>query len=142
MPHAVTTALLTHVATTTHLHAAQMRQGRGIIGWWRERRFAKSIDHFAETMRGLPQAEVETAPEASLRHIGDMVDAIVRDVEEFIAGHRSTNLKRVERDRFLVRQIYDLRASYEKISHRITPREDMTDLRWEMQHQRPPSQPR
>ncbi|MCR4376057.1 MAG: hypothetical protein NUW22_14535, partial [Acidobacteria bacterium] len=62
----------------------------------------------------------------------DMVDAIVDDVEQFIASHRSTTLKRVERDRHLVRRIYELRASFENISRGVTAEPAMTDLRWEV----------
>jgi hypothetical protein len=109
-----------------------MRRSSGLLGWWRERSFVSSIDSFAGAVRSVPQSEVETAPADTIRRIGDMVDAIVDDVEQFIAGHRSTTLKRVERDRHLVRRIYELRASFESISRRVTAEPSMTDVRWKV----------
>ena len=124
----ITAARLLQLASKTHLHASSMRRG-GLFGSWREGKFSDAIDRFADSMRALPQAEAETTPADTIRRIGEMGDAIVEDVEQFIEGHRSTNLKRVERDRFLVRRIYDLRESFEKISQRTAPRSDLADLR-------------
>lgn len=123
---------LVRLATSTHLRASLMRRSSGLMGWWRERNFATSIDEFAYAVRSVPQSEIETASEETIRQVGDMVDAIVDDVERFIASHRSTSLKRVERDRHLVRRIYELRASFEKISRGVTAQPEMTDLRWKV----------
>lgn len=109
-----------------------MRRSSGLMGWWHERGFVTSIDEFAGAVRSVPQSEVESAPDDAIRRIGAMVDAIVDDVEKFIASHRSNSLKRVERDRHLVRRIYELRASYEKISRGVTAQPAMTDLRWKV----------
>jgi hypothetical protein len=123
---------LMRLATRTHLRASQMRRSSGLLAWWRERNFATSIDEFAHAVRSVPQSEVETASQDTIRQVGDMVDAIVDDVEQFIASHRSTTLKRVERDRHLVRRIYELRESFENISRGVTAQPGMTNLRWEV----------
>ncbi|NQW02967.1 MAG: hypothetical protein HQ485_02960 [Acidobacteria bacterium] len=127
---------LLQLAATTHLHASSMRRG-GLFGWWRERHFSSAIDQFADSMRALPQAEAETTPDDMIRRIGEMVDAIVEDVEQLIESRRSTPLKRVERDRFLVRRIYDLRESFEKISQRTAPRSGLSDLRRRVESDQP-----
>ena len=132
MSDPMTAGGLMRLATSTHLRASLMRRSNGLMGWWRERTFAASIDEFADAVRSVPQSEIGTASEDTIRQIGDMVDAIVDDVEQFIASHRSVNLRRVERDRHLVRRIYELRASFEKISRGVTAQPAMTDLRWEV----------
>lgn len=121
---------LMRLATSTHLHASLLRRSNGLMRWWRERNFATSIDEFAHAIQSVPQPEIETTSDDTVRQVGDMVDAIVDDVEQFIASHRSVNLKRVERDRHLVRRIYELRAAFEKISRGVTAQPAMTDLRW------------
>jgi hypothetical protein len=132
MSEHMTAVALVSLATATHQRASLMRRGGGLLGWWRERNFVASIDGFAEAVRAMPQSEVDTAPAATIHSIGALVDAIIEDVEQFIADHRSSNLKRVERDRHLVRRIYDLRASYEKLARGVTAEPDMTDLRWKV----------
>jgi hypothetical protein len=120
------------LATSTHHRASAMRRSSGLTAWWRERNFATSIDEFAHAIRSVPQSEIETASDDTIRQVGGMVDGIVDDVEQFIASHRSVSLKRVERDRHLVRRIYELRASFEKISRGVTAQPAMTDLRWKV----------
>lgn len=132
MSDQMTAAALVRLATATHHRASRMRRSSGLMGWWNERGFVTSIDKFAGAVRSVPQAEVESAPDDAIRRIGAMVDAIVDDVEQFIASHRSNSLKRVERDRHLVRRIYELRASYEKIARGMTAQPAMTDLRWKV----------
>lgn len=128
----MTAEVLVRLATGTHHRASRMRRSGGLLGWWRERGFVTSIDQFADAVRSLPQSEIETAPAETIRSIGTLVDAIVEDVEQFISSHRTVSLKRVERDRHLVRRIYELRASFEKISRRVTAQPAMTDLRWQV----------
>ena len=128
----MTAGNLMRLATSTHLRASLMRRSSGLMGWWRERNFAASIDKFAHAVRSVPQTEIEAASNDTIRQVGDMVDAIVEDVEQFIASHRSMTLKRVERDRHLVRRIYELRESFENISRGVTAQPGMTDLRWDI----------
>lgn len=109
-----------------------MSRPSSLLGWWHERKFVEAIDAFVEAIRSLPQREVETAPVEQVHLIGHQVDAIINDVEQFISGHRSTDLKRVERDRHLVSRIYELRETFEKISRGVTAQPGITDLRWEV----------
>jgi hypothetical protein len=132
MSDPITAEALVRIANDTHQRASLMRRSGGLLGWWRERNFVSSIDRFADAVRAMPQSEVETAPAAAIQSIGAMVDAIIEDVERFIDDHRASNLKRVERDRHLVRRIYELRASYEKLARGVTATSGMTDLRWKV----------
>jgi hypothetical protein len=91
-----------------------------------------AIDRFADALRSVPQAAVEQASADQIRDVGIQVDAIISDVEVFIARHGNSSLKRVEHDRHLVRRIYELRASYEKLARRVTAQPGMTDLRWKV----------
>jgi hypothetical protein len=120
------------LASATHLRASRMCRPSSLLGWWHERKFVDAIDHFSGALRSLPQREVEAATDDQIRHIGTAVDAIVNDVETFIGRHGTSSLKRVEQDRHLVKRIYELRASFEKLSRGVTAQPGMTDLRWKV----------
>lgn len=128
----LTTDAVVRLASATHYRASRMSRPSSLLGWWHERKFVDAIDQFVGALRSLPQHEVEAAPAGQIRDIGDQVDAIVNDVESFIGAHRGTNLKRVERDRHLVKRIYELRASFEKIARGVTAQPGITDLRWKV----------
>lgn len=128
----LTTANVVRLAATTHDRASRMSRTSSLLGWWHERKFVENIDRFSGYLRSLPQSEVEAATPDQMRDIGTQIDAIVSDVEAFIARHGNSSLKRVEQDRHLVKRIYELRASYEKLSRRVTAQPGMTDLRWKV----------
>lgn len=132
MSDPLTTADVVRLAAATHLRASRLSRPSSVLGWWHERKFINAIDHFAGAIRSLPQSEVEMATREQIHDIGIQVDAIVNDVEVFIARHGNSSLKRVEQDRHLVKRIYELRASFEKLARRITAQPGMTDLRWKV----------
>lgn len=119
------------LATATHQRATRLVQP-AMFGWWHEHKFIGAIDSFTQALRSLSQAAVEAADEDEIRHIGTSIDAIVSDVETFIGRHGNGSLKRVEQDRHLVKRIYELRASFEKLARGVTAQPGMTDVRWKM----------
>ena len=132
MSDSLTIGRLVRLAADTHVRAARLSQPSTWFVWWHERKFAEEIDSFADALRSLPQAAVEQASADQMRDMGIQVDAIISDVEVFIARHGNSSLKRVEHDRHLVSRIYELRASYEKLARRVTAQPGMTDLRWKV----------
>lgn len=132
MSQALTTAGLVRLASATEGRASRLAAATGVFGWWHERQFVRAIDQFAVALRQLPQEEVEAASADQLHDIRKMVDAIVGHIETFIARHGNGSLKRVEQDRHLVRRIYELRATFEKLARRVTAQPGMTDLRWKI----------
>ncbi len=132
MSDSLTIGHLIRLATATHVRASRLSQPSAWFVWWHERKFVNAIDHFAGVLQSLPQTEAEKASPDHIRDIGTQVDAIVNDVEVFIARHGNSSLKRVEHDRHLVNRIYELRASYEKLARRVTAQPGMTDLRWKV----------
>jgi hypothetical protein len=132
MSDSLTIGRLVQLAADTHVRASRLSQPSTWFVWWHERKFVDAIDHFAGALRSVSQPEVETATADQIREMGAQVDAIVNDVEVFIARHGNSSLKRVEHDRHLVRRIYELRASYEKLARRVTAQPGMTDLRWKV----------
>jgi hypothetical protein len=119
-------------AGDTRIRASRLAARSSVLGWWRERKFVQTIDHFVGMLRSVSQREVEHAAPETLREIGEAVDAVIADVERFIGGHSGSSVRRVERDRHLVKRIYELRASYEKLNRRVTAQPGMTDLRWKV----------
>lgn len=132
MSESLTTAAAVRHALATQRRASRLTTASGLFGWWHERQFVQAIDHFAGVLRHLPQSEVASASDDQLRKIRETVDAIVNDIETFISRHGNSSLKRVERDRHLVKRIYELRATFEKLARRVTAQPGMTDLRWDV----------
>lgn len=132
MSQSLTTAGVVSLASVTERRASRLTTPSTVFGWWHERQFVQAIDQFAGALRHLPQDEVETASVDQLRTIRDLVDAIVNHIEAFIARHGNGSLKRVELDRHLVKRIYELRATFEKLARRVTAQPGMTDLRWKI----------
>lgn len=130
MSQALTTAGVVRLASVTQGRASRLTTPSSLFGWWHERQFVRAIDQFAGALRHLPQEEVESASTDQLRDLRERVDAIVNHIEAFIARHGNSSLKRVERDRHLVKRIYELRATFEKLARRVPP--GMTDLRWKI----------
>lgn len=128
----LTAADIVRLASETHLRASRMCRPSSMLGWWHERKFVDAIDHFSGALRSLPQREVEATTDDQIRHIGTAIDNIVNDVETFIGRHGAASLKRVEQDRHLVKRIYELRASFEKLARGVTAQPGMTDLRWKV----------
>lgn len=132
MSQSLTTGRVVNLAVVTHKRASRLTTPSSLFGWWHERRFVDAIDHFSGALRELPQEAVESATAEQLADIRKMVDAIVNNIEEFIARHGNSSLKRVEMDRHLVKRIYELRATFEKLARRVTAQPGMTDLRWKI----------
>jgi len=120
------------MALATQVRATRLTRTSSVLGWWHERKFVEAVDEFTRALRSLSQREVEKASHEQLQEIGDKVDAMVDQVEHFISTHGNSSLKRVERNRYLVTRIYELRASYEKVARGVTAQPGMTDLRWKV----------
>ncbi len=120
------------MALATQVRASRLSRHSSVLGWWHERKFVAAVDEFTRALRSLSQSEVEKASHEQLQEIGDKVDALVDQVEHFISSHGNGSLKRVERNRYLVTRIYELRASFEKVARRVTAQPGMTDLRWKV----------
>ena len=130
MSQSLTTAGVVRLASVTRRRASRLAAPSSLFGWWHERQFVNAIDQFAGALCHLPQEEVESASADQLHDIRQTVDAIVGHIEEFITRHGNSSLKRVEQDRHLVRRIYELRATFEKLARRVPP--GMSDLRWKI----------
>lgn len=120
------------MALDTQVRASRLSRHSSVLGWWHERKFVAAVDEFTRALRSLPQSEVENASPEQLREIGEKVDGMVDQVEHFISSHGNGSLKRVERNRYLVTRIYELRASFEKVARGVTAQPGMTDLRWKV----------
>ncbi len=120
------------MALATQVRASRLSRASSVLGWWHERKFVQAVDEFTRALRSLSQSEVEKASHEQLQEIGDKVDAMVDQVEHFISSHGNGSLKRVERNRYLVTRIYELRASFEKVARGVTAQPGMTDLRWKV----------
>lgn len=126
----LTTSDVARMAAHTHVRAARLSRSSSVFGWWHERKFVDAIHRFIGAMRSLSQREIERAKPSDIHDIGTQIDGIIEAVEAFVARHGGGRLRRVERNRHLVRHIYELRASFEKLSRGVTAQPGMTDVRW------------
>lgn len=117
------------MALATQVRASRLSHTSSVLGWWHERKFVQAVDEFTRALRSLSQSEVDKASREQLHEIGDKVDAMVDQVEHFISGHGNGSLKRVERNRYLVTRIYELRASFETVASGGSAEPGMMDLR-------------
>jgi thiaminase len=130
MPSTVETLLT--LGAATHVRASTLSRSDGWFAGWHERRFGRAIRAFIRALESLPQSEAERTTVAQRSDLGTLINAIVSDIERFIERHNAGSLKRVERNRYLVNDIYHLRASFEALARGVTADPQYEDVRWEM----------
>ena len=87
---------------------------------------------FIVALQEIPQAEAAALTAADLSSLNAIVDGIVADAEAFIAEHHDVTTAEVEQDRFVVTEIYQLRAIAETLGRHVTADPHFTDLAWQM----------
>ena len=117
-------------AATTHVSGSKLARS----GWWlagmRARRFVGAIDDFTDALRHVPQGEISRSSVEQRDRLGLLIDGIIDDVERFIASPAGSAVKDMERNRHLVKKIYELRQTYESIARGVTADPHMVDVRW------------
>jgi hypothetical protein len=127
-----TVTMVLDLAAATHAKAAALSRSHGWFARWHERQFARAIQAFIAGLEALPQQEAKRITGAECARIGELIDAVIEDVERFMARHGGAGLRRVERDRGLVRDIYELRRVFESLFRGVTADPHYSDMRWEM----------
>jgi hypothetical protein len=123
---------LLRLAATTHLRASALSRSNGWFTRWHERRFTRTIARFIDGLESLPQSAAQRITAQERAGLGERIDAVIADVERFVARHHAGSLKRIERNRYLVKDIYHLRAAFETLARGATADPQFEDMRWEL----------
>lgn len=127
-----TVTMVLDLAAATHAKAAALSCSHSWFTRWHERRFAHAIQAFIGGLEAVPQHEAKRITDTQRTQIGEFIDKVIEDVERFMSRHRGASLRRVERDRGLVRDIYELRRVFESLVRGVTADPHLSDMRWEM----------
>jgi len=124
------------VGRQAHVAAARVRNS--LFPAWRQRKFRRHLGRFIVALQHVPQTEAAVLSVADIRALTDIVNQLVVEAEAFMAERPESTTKEVEQDRFVVTEIYQLRAIVESLARHVTADPTFTDLRWEMQSERRP----
>jgi hypothetical protein len=119
-------------AATTHATASALAGSSRWWSGWHERKLARATRAFLDAAESLPPPEAARLTEDDRMRLNRSIDAIIEDVERFIASHGAASRRRLEQDRDLVKQIYEMRRVFELLSRHITADPGTSDMRFEM----------
>ncbi len=119
-------------------HVASTKVSHSLFPSWRQRNFRRHLGRFIVALQQVPQSEAATLSAADIRSLTDMVNQVIAEAETFMAERPESTTKEVEQDRFVVTEIYQLRAIVESLARRVTADPNFTDLRSEMRSERRP----
>ena len=111
------------------------RRAAGAVGdsffpRWRQRAFRRHLGRFIVALQNVPQREAETLTRANLSALSSVVDGIVTEADAFMAEHHDVTTAVVEQDRFVVTELYQLRAIVETLTRHVTADPAFTDVAW------------
>lgn len=118
--------------------AAATRVRNSLFPAWRQRSFRRHLGRFIVALQQVSQAEAERLTSDGLRTLNDIVSSVIAEAEAFMAERHESTMKEVEQDRFVVTEIYQLRAIVETLGRRVTANPEFMDVRWEMRSQADP----
>lgn len=116
--------------------AAAARVRNSLFPAWRQRSFRRHLGRFIVALQQVPQSEAEVLTAEGLGTLNEIVNSVIVEAEAFMAERHESTMKEVEQDRFVVTEIYQLRAIVETLGRRNTANRDFMDVRWEMRSQR------
>lgn len=103
-----------------------------LVPGWRQRAFRRHLGRFIASLQQIPQSEAAQLTTDDIRHLNALVSSVIAEAEVFMSDRHDATTKEVEQDRFVVTEIYELRAIAETLSRRATASPDLIDLGWTM----------
>ena len=102
---------------------------------WRQRRFRRHLGRFIVALEHVPQDEAARLTSADIGELARVIDAVVAEAEAFMAERHDSTTAEVEQDRFVVTEIYQLRAIAETLARRVTADPTLMDVGWTVRTQ-------
>jgi hypothetical protein len=122
LEHAMEVGRQSHIAATKVRHS--------MFPKWRQRAFRRHLGRFIVALQQIPQSEAAQLTAADFRALHDIVDSLVAEAEQFIAERHESTTAQVEQDRFVVTEIYQLRAIVETLERHVTADPAVMDVGW------------
>lgn len=79
-------------------------------------------------LQQIPQPEAAALTAADIAALNKIVDGVVAEAEQFMSERHDATTAEVEQDRFVVTEIYQLRAIVETLGRRVTADPAFMDL--------------
>lgn len=113
--------------------AAKVRNS--LFPGWRQRGFRRHLGRFIVALEHVPQDEAARLTSADIGELTSVIDAVVAEAEAFMAERHDSTTAEVEQDRFVVTEIYQLRAIAETLARRVTADPTLMDVGWTVRTQ-------
>jgi hypothetical protein len=111
---------------------AATRVRNSLFPHWRQRAFRRHLGRFILGLQAIPQAEAARLTPTDLRDLNALISSVVAEAEAFMSEHHDATTKEVEQDRFVVTEIYQLRAIAETLGRHVTANPELMDVGWTM----------
>jgi len=125
--------LAMEVGRQARLAATKVRNS--LVPHWRQRAFRRHLGRFIVSLQAIPQAEAAQLTSADIRDLNTLISSVVAEAEAFMSERHDATTKEVEQDRFVVTEIYQLRAIAETLGRHVTANPDLMDLGWTMRNE-------
>lgn len=102
---------------------------------WRQRAFRRHLGRFIVALQEIPQTEAGVLTSQDIAHVSTIVDQLVTEADAFISARYDATTAEVEQDRFVVTEIYQLRAIVESLARRVTADPNAMDVGWTVRTQ-------
>jgi hypothetical protein len=116
------------VGRKTRIAATKVRNS--LFPRWRQRAFRRHLGRFIVALQQVPQTEAAQLTAADLAELNQLNDSLVAEAERFIAERHESTTAQVEQDRFVVTEIYQLRAIVEMLARHVTADPAVMDVGW------------
>lgn len=117
---------------------AQVAAGKvrnSLLPNWRQRAFRRQLGRFIVALQEIPQTEAGVLTAKELSELNAIVERVVTEADAFIAARFDATTAEVEQDRFVVTEIYQLRAILETLARHVTADPDVMDVSWTVRTQ-------
>ena len=115
---------------------AATRVRHSLFPGWRQRTFRRQLGRFIVALEQVPQHEASRLTPDDLRTLNGIVNSVIAEAEAFMDERHDSTLAEVEQDRFVVTEIYQLRAIVETLTRHVTADPSIMDVAWTMRTQR------
>ena len=122
-----------NVGHQTLLAASKVRNS--LFPSWRQRTFRRHLGRFIVALERIPQMEAEVLDGARIGSLNELIDALVDQAEAFMADRHDATTAEIEQDRFVITEIYQLRAIAETLTRRVTADPGVMDVSWTVRTQ-------
>lgn len=127
LQHAIDTGRQTRNAAT--------RVRNSLFPAWRQRSFRRHLGRLIVALEQVPQHEAAHLTPDDIRTLGGIVNNVIAEAEGFMSERHDATLAEVEQDRFVVTEIYQLRAIVETLTRHVTADPGVMDVGWTVRTQ-------